>query len=191
MQLQKENRTLSRISFLVIMVLVLAVNLSGCTLYRPLQLSQLREFEQSIHREYPFSIISCKYEYGAGVSITVSRLVFSEECAYTILGYLQPVVCNEDFIQDLFELFEKESNGDPNWKNGQRPEIRLYLDVGGNSRYQFSTRATKEGYNSGYDPDSYTWDGYTTWYGTEFVDREPREISPEEIEEAVVKYSLD
>ncbi len=39
--------------------------------------------------------------------------------------------------------------------------------------------------------ESYAWDGYTTWYGTEFTDQKPREISPEEIEEAVERYSSD
>lgn len=57
------------------------------------------------------------------------------------------------------------------------------------SVYQFSARATKEGYNSGYDPDSYTWDGYTTWYGTKYVDHVPYEITPEEIEKAIAAYS--
>ena len=60
---------------------------------------------------------------------------------------------------------------------------------GGGSVYQFSARATKEGYNSGYDPDSYTWDGYATWYGTKFVDHVPYEITPEEIEKAIAAYS--
>lgn len=172
-----------------IMCLLCVFIFSSCTLYRPLNLPQLQSFSQSVHKKYPLAQVSCKYEYGAGVSITVSKLKFDEETAYSILSYLQPIVCDEDFIQALFELFEEQSHGDPNWKNGRRPEIRLYLDVWGNSRYQFVTRATKEGYNSGYDPDSYTWDGYTTWYGTEYVDHVPREITPEEIEEAIERYS--
>ncbi len=180
---------MKKASCIALGALVLVAILAGCTLYRPLRLSQLQEFAQSVYGKYPHHTVSCKYEYGAGVSIEVDGSDMDEECAYTILGCLQPLVCDEDFIQDLFALFEKESNGDPNWKNGRRPEIRLYLNADENSRYQFSTRATKEGYNSGYDPDSYTWDGYTTWYGSEFADQKPREISPEEIEEAVERYS--
>lgn len=112
-----------------------------------------------------------------------------EEFAYTVLGILQPIVRDEAFIQDLFALFEEEASGDHNWELGRRPEIRLYLDARGYSQYQFVTRATKEGYNSGYDPDSYTWDGYATWYGTKFVDHVPHEITPEEIEKAIAAYS--
>ena len=173
---------------LLLLIFLFSLIIPGCTLYRPLTLSQLQGFKNSVLRAYPLSQISCKYEYGAGVVITVSRSGFSEKSAYIILSYLQPITRDEDFIQALFELFEKQSHEDPNWENGQRPEIRLYLDVWGSSRYQFVTRATKEGYNSGYDPDSYTWDGYTTWYGTEYVDHVPREITPEEIEEAIERY---
>lgn len=174
--------------FFLFLLFIFSLIVPGCTLYRPLELSQLKDFKESVLRAYPLSQISCKYEYGAGVSITVNKFTFDEETTYSILSCLQPIVCDESFIQDLFDLFEKESHDDPNWKNGRRPEIRLYMNVWGNSRYQFVTRATKEGYNSGYNPDSYTWDGYTTWYGTEFVNHVPREITPEEIEEAIEKY---
>lgn len=173
---------------LCLALLFLAATLSGCIWYGPLRMYQLQVFERQVYGRYPLSYVSCKYDYGAGVSITVNRLGFDEETAYTILGYLQPIVSNEEFIQELFDLFEEAGHGDPNWDNGMRPDIRLYLDVWGNSRYQFVTRATKEGYNSGYDPNSYTWDGYTTWYGTEFVDHVPREITSGEIEEALEKY---
>lgn len=185
---RKKAGTVSRAACVVLLMCFLAASLSGCTLYHPLRLPQLREFEQNVRREYPLSAVSCKYEYGTGVSITVSGMSFEEECAYTILGYLQPIVCDEDFIQDLFELFEKESHGDHNWKLGMRPDIRLHLAAGTNDRYQFTARATKELYNSGRDPDSYTWDGYATWYGTEFVGSLPREITPKEIGEAVKRY---
>lgn len=167
---------------------LLIINLSGCTRYSPLQMSQLQEFKKKVLKEYPLSFVSIKYEYYDGVTITVSRFGIDEECAYTVLSYLQPIVHNEKFIRELFALFEEESHGEPNWDNGMRPDIHLYLDVWWNSRYQFVTRATKEGYNSGYDPDSYTWDGYTTWYGTEYVDHVSQEITPEEIEEAIEGY---
>ncbi len=172
----------------ILLSFIIALVFSGCTTYRNLNLSKIQEFKQDVLQTYPLSQVTCKYDYESGVTITINRLNYSEECAYTILNYLRPIVRDEVFIQELFELFEKESNGDPNWKNGRRPRIRLYLDVWGNSRYQFVTSATQERYNSGYDLDSYTWDGYTTWYGTKFVNDEPREITPEEIEEAIEKY---
>ena len=150
---------------------------------------QLQEFQESVRKEYPRADVSCRYEYGAGVSIRASNTVVDEEFAYTVLGILQPIVRDEAFIQDLFALFEEEASGDHNWELGRRPDIQLRIEVGGSSVYQFSARATKEGYNSGYDPDSYTWDGYTTWYGTKFVDHVPYEITPEEIEKAIAAYS--
>lgn len=138
---------------------------------------------------YPQTSVSCRYEYGAGVHITVTGRAFDDECAFTILGRLREVVSDEAFIQDLFELFEKESHGDPNWKNGERPGIWLYFEVKGKDQYQFMAMANKEIYNSGRSPDSYTWDGYTTWYGTEIVNGSIREISSEEIQEEIKKYS--
>lgn len=190
---EKRNRSLPRIFCLVFLVSFLAANLSGCTCYRPLRLPQLREFEQNVLRKYPLSMVSCKYAYEDNVTITVSGASFDEECAYTILGYLKPIVCDEDFIQDLFDFYERQFKDRPNWgtwKSGWRPDINVYLNAMGRySKYRFSTSANKEAYNSGYDPDSYTWDGYTTWYGTEYVDSVPREISPEEIEEALERYS--
>lgn len=182
-------KTFTRILCIVLMAALLTASLSGCIAYRPLRLPQLREFERNVHRKYPFAFVSCKYAYGAGVSITVSRFTFDEECAYTILGYLRPIVCDEEFIQDLFELYEKESHGNPNWKNGDYPEIYLHLTAVWYDRYQFSTRATLEGYNSAYDPDSYTWDGYTTWYGTEIVNGLPQQIPQERHKEALERYS--
>lgn len=178
-----------RLFWAVVMALFLVANLSGCIAYRPLRLPQLQEFERNVRLKYPLSAISCKYDYEVGVSITVDRLAFDEECAYTILGYLQPIVRDEEFIQDLFELFEEESHGEPNWENGRRPKIYVFLSVCGFDRYQFTTRATKEGYNSGRDPDSYTWDGYTTWYGTEVVNNVPQEIYSETIKEKIEQYS--
>lgn len=188
---KKRNRCAFRSFCIFLAACFLAVNLSGCTCYHPLRLSQLREFEQNVRKSYPLSLVSCKYDYGAGVFIQVTRSSFDEECAYTILGYLKPIVCDEEFIRELFELFEKESHGEPNWKNGMRPDIYLNLTAETTNRYQFSTRANKEGYNSGRAPDSYTWDGYTTWYGTEIIGKASyREISPEEIEEAIKQYSF-
>lgn len=138
---------------------------------------------------YPRTSVSCRYNYEASVHITVTGSVFDDESAFTILGRLRAVVSDEAFIQDLFELFEKESHGDPNWKNGRRPEIWLYLSVDGKDRYQFTAGANKEVYNSGRPPDSYTWDGYATWYGTEIVDGSLREITSDEINEEIKKYS--
>lgn len=187
----KKGKTVSRIAGMILAAFLLAAAFSGCTWSRTLRLPQLREFQQSVSSTYPDAKVSCKYSYGAGVMITVRRSSFDPECVYTILGDLKPIVCDENFIEDLFTLFEKEAHGDHNWELGERPVIYLYFEVGGNARYQFSTRATLEGYNSAYDPDSYTWDGYTTWYGTEIVNDEYLEISPEEIEEAVKRYSQD
>ncbi len=182
------------IIWLVLSSVFLTLLFSGCIVYHPLRLSQLREFERDVHKKYPFAAVSCKYEHAGPVTITVNRSSFDEECAYTILGCLQPIVRDEDFIRDLFDSYERRLKDTPyweTWKSGWRPEIYLSLDANRYTRYQFSTRATKEGYNSGYAPDSYTWDGYTTWYGTEYVDHVPREITPEEIEEAVKRYSED
>lgn len=175
----------------VLAVLVLAAGLSGCILWRPLQLSQLQEFTESVREKYPDCAVVCKYEYRAGVTIEVSAPSVDEERVYTVLGCLQPIVRDEAFIQDLFALFEEKSNGDPNWRNGYRPEISLRFSVKGKTYWDFSTRANKEGYNSGYDPDSYTWDGYSTWYGTETSGETSRELAPEEIEEAVERYSAE
>lgn len=163
---------------------LLLATLSGCISYLPLELPQMREFKESVLKKYPRAKVYCNYQYhGRGVDISAINVLVDEEFAYTVLGILQPIVCDEGFIQDLFELYEEEDGGEYNWERGERPDIGLYIGP-----YQFSARATKEGYNSGYDPDSYTWDGYTTWYGTEFVDHEPREITPEEIEETIAKY---
>ena len=186
-----------RIACLTLAVLFLAATLSGCIAYRPLRLSQMREFEQKVRAKYPLSRIKCQYDYGAGVDISITRFSFNEECVYTILGYLKPIVSDEEFIEELFELYETESHGDPNWKRGYRPRIWLNLYTQwGNSSYQFNATAYKENYNSAHDPDSYTWDGYTTWWGTEHVKNGPgyeddvhREIVPPEIERAVEKYS--
>ncbi len=186
----RKRRNVVRMFCVFLAVCLLITSLSGCLFYRPLRFSQLQEFEQNVHKDYPGLLIRCRYVNIAGVYIDVFGPDFDEECAYRILGYLQPVVSDEEFIQDLFDLFEKERD-EHNWKLGWRPVIYLCLSVGKKNRYQFSTRATKEGYNSGRDPDSYTWDGYTTWYGTEFLNQVPKEISPEEIEEAVKRYSLD
>lgn len=174
---------------ILILALLLAVNLCGCLWYHPLRLQQLREFEKNIRKEYPHTRVSSGYDYGAGVNITVTGPNFDDESAFTILSRLRAVASDEAFIQDLFELFEKESHGDPNWKNGERPEIWLHLATDGKDRYQFNARANKEVYNSGRSPDSYTWDGYTTWHGTEIVNGSIREISSEEIQEGIKKYS--
>lgn len=186
-----KKRAKITVALVIALACLLTASLSGCAAFRPLRLPQLREFEQNVRKAYPHTSVSCQYQYNAGVMITVSRSEFDDECAYTILGYLQPIVRDEDFIQDLFELFEKESHGDPNWKLGMRPHIQLRLSVKEISRYMFTARATEELYNSGRDPDSYTWDGYTTWYGTEIMDERRREIAPEEIQEGVKQYSQD
>ena len=68
---------------------------------------QLQEFQESVRKEYPRADVSCRYEYGAGVSIRASNTVVDEEFAYTVLGILQPIVRDEGFIQDLFALFEE------------------------------------------------------------------------------------
>lgn len=178
------KKPLSKYIKYVLSAFLLLATLSGCTSYRPLDLPQMREFKESVLKEYPRAKVYCNYRYDWGVDISAINVLVDEEFAYTVLSILQPIVCDEGFIQDLFELYEEEADGDHNWKLGQRPDIGLYIGP-----YQFSARATKEGYNSGYDPDSYTWDGYTTWYGTEFVNHEPREITPEEIEEAIERYT--
>lgn len=196
---KKRNGTLFRAACIALMAVFLMASLSGCTSYRPLRLSQMREFEQKVRAKYPFSIVKCQYHYGAGVNISVTRFSFDQECVYTILGYLKPIVCDEEFIEDLFELYEGESHNDPNWKRGYRPRIWLNLYTHwGDSSYQFSTTAYLENYNSGFDPESYTWDGYTTWWGTEHIKNGPgheddgyREIAPKEIERAVERYSAD
>ena len=167
----------------ILSAFLLLATLSGCRDFRPLQLPQMQEFKERVLKEYPLARVSCQYEHGRDVSISVSNALMVEEFAYTVLSILQPIVCDEGFIQDLFELYEEEADDGHNWKLGERPEINLGIGF-----YRFITRATKETYNSGYDPDSYTWDGYTTWYGTEFVDHVPREITPEEIEAAIEKY---
>ncbi len=182
----KKAGKLFRISCIVLMAFFLAANLSGCRVYLPLRLSQLREFERDVHKKYPFAAVSCKYEDTGPVTITVTRSSFDEECAYTILGCLQPVVCDEDFIRDLFDSYERRLKNTPyweTWKSGWRPAIYLFLDANRHTRYYFVAGAAKH-------DDS--WDGYTTWYGTENVsDDEIREITPEEIEEAVKRYSTD
>lgn len=184
-----KNLSLARIIAMNLLAVILAASLCGCTLFRPLGLPQLREFKKDVRKLYPHTSVSCQYNYEAGVHITVTGPNFDEESAFTILGHLRAVVSDEAFIQDLFELFEKESHGDQNWKNGERPEIWLYLCVDGKDRYQFTAGAYKEVYNSGRSPDSYTWDGYTTWHGTEIVNGSIREISSEEIQEEIKKYS--
>ena len=171
------------------LALLLLVNLWGCIWYRPLRIPQLREFERAVHQKYPRTGVWCEYEYGAGVSITVERRDIDEECAYTVLGYLYPIVTEEAFIQELFTLFERESHGDPNWKNGARPDIWLFLEVDGKYRYQFCAGANQETYNSGRSPDSYTWDGYATWYGIENGEGWSREISAQEVREGIERYS--
>lgn len=185
----RRNRKVRRILCLVLAILLVAATLSGCILYNELRIPQLREFKQNVYKDYPDTSVSCKYDYGAGVNITVTGPDFDDESAFTILGCLLPVVSDEDFIEDLFELFERESHGDPNWKNGMRPEIWLYLSVDGKDRYQFTARANKEVYNSGRSPDSYTWDGYKTWYGTEIKKDGYRDITSEEVKEAIKKFS--
>lgn len=167
----------------VLSAFLLLATLSGCLQYQSLDLPQMREFKESVRKEYPHAQVYCSYEDHAVVDITVIHPQMDEESAYTVLGILQPIVRDEDFIQDLFELFEKDADGAYSWETYGYPDIGLYIGP-----YQFRARATKEGYNSGYDPDSYTWDGYTTWYGTEFVNDEPREITPKEIEETIAKY---
>lgn len=187
--IKRKKGKLLRAVCIAVLACFLMSGLFGCAYFRSLRLPQLQEFEQQIRKEYPHTSVSCQYEYGAGVMITVKGSDFDDERAYAILGLLQPIVCDEDFILELFTFFEKESNGDPNWKLGRRPDIQLRLDVDGISRYQFWTSATKENYNSGKDPDSYTWDGYTTWFGTEFVAGSPREISSDEVEQFLKRYS--
>ena len=105
----------------ILLSFIIALVFSGCTTYRNLNLSKIQEFKQDVLQTYPLSQVTCKYDYESGVTITINRLNYSEECAYTILNYLRPIVRDEVFIQELFELFEKESNGDPNWKNGVEP----------------------------------------------------------------------
>lgn len=173
-----KKEKLFRAACAALLVCLLTAGLFGCTLFRSLRLPQLQEFEQHVRKEYPHTSVSCEYEYGAGVMIRVEGSDFDDEDAYTILGYLQPIVRDERFISDLFTLFEKESNGDPNWKLGYRPDIQLCLNVEGMDCYHFFTHATKEGYNSGKDPASYTWDGYTTWFGTKFVNQVPQPFDP-------------
>lgn len=185
----RRRGTVLRIAWLLGMTLLLAVSLSGCIWYRPLTLSGMKEFETKVRSKYPLSVVTCQFTYETGVTITVYRFGFDEETAYGILSQLQPIVRDEKFIQELFELFEEERPNEHNWELGYRPGIRLHLTALWNDRYQFSARSTKEGYNSGWDPDSYTWDGYTTWYGTEFVDHVPREITPEEIQQKIDRYS--
>ena len=125
-----------RMAWAAVLASLCALVCSGCTVYRPLDLSQLREFEQSVRKKYPFSYVSCQYEYQGDVYITVNRLEYDEETAYSILGALQPIVRDEGFIQDLFALFEEEASGDHNWELGQRPDIQLRIEVGGSSVYQ-------------------------------------------------------
>lgn len=71
---------------LLLLIFLFSLIIPGCTLYRPLTLSQLQGFKNSVLRAYPLSQISCKYEYGAGVVITVSRSGFSEKSAYYSLS---------------------------------------------------------------------------------------------------------
>ncbi|MCI9226166.1 MAG: hypothetical protein HFE91_12000 [Acutalibacter sp.] len=186
---QYKKGNIYRYLCIILLTLLLAVNLCGCIWYQPLRLQQLRKFEKSIREDYPNTSVSCKYEYEAGVNITVTGPDFDDESAFSILSRLRATVSDEAFIKDLFELFEKESHDDPNWKNGMRPEIWLYLSVDGKDRYQFTAGANKEIYNSGRSPDSYTWDGYKTWYGTEIKEGEYRDITSEEVEEAINKFS--
>ena len=129
----KKRSSLDRIICIILLAIILATSLCGCTLFRPLRLPQLREFEKDVRKMYPRTSVSCRYNYEASVHITVTGSVFDDESAFTILGRLRAVVSDEAFIQDLFELFEKESHGDPNWKNGslrQGPTRRcIILDV--------------------------------------------------------------
>lgn len=180
---KKRYANASRILCMLLVCLLLAASLGGCTYYRNLDLPQLREFKRSVRKAYPNTRVSCKFDYWAGVNITVTASKFDSECIYTILGYLQPIVSDEEFIQDLFEVYEKESPNEHNWKLGYRPDIYLCFNVDGRIPYQFFASAYKENYNSGLSPDDYTWDGYTTWCGNGF--------SPERIQEMVKKYSSD
>ena len=120
-----------RMAGAAVLALLCALACSGCIAFRPLQLPQLQEFQESVRKEYPRADVSCHYEYGAGVSIRASNTVVDEEFAYTVLGILQPIVRDEGFIQDLFALFEEEASGDHNWELGRRPDIQLRIEVGG------------------------------------------------------------
>lgn len=113
------------------LALLCALACSGCLALRPIQLPQMQEFQESVRKEYPRADVSCRYEYGAGVSIRASNTVVDEEFAYTVLGILQPIVRDEAFIQDLFALFEEKASGDHNWELGWRPDIQLRIEVGG------------------------------------------------------------
>lgn len=183
------KKTVKRLSAIALTALFLAANLSGCIWEKNLRLSQLEEFKRNVYQKYPDASVSCKYDYGAGVHITVQKQSFDEESAYTLLGWLKPIVSDEEFIEDLFELYEKESHGEPNWKNGMRPVIWFDLSANGKYRYRFTASANKEVYNSGRSPDSYTWDGYKTWYGSDNENGGHRSISAEEVEEGIKKYS--
>lgn len=120
-----------RMAGAAVLALLCALACSGCIAFRPLQLPQMQEFQESVRKEYPRADVSCHYEYGAGVSIRASNTVVDEEFAYTVLGILQPIVRDEAFIQDLFALFEEEASGDHNWELGWRPGIQLRIEVGG------------------------------------------------------------
>ena len=184
----RPNTKINIQAILFITIVIFVILCPGCSTYRDLHLSHMEKFQELVQAKYPSAKVFCKYEYASHVYLTVERESFDEEAAYTILGILQSIVREDSFVEDLFDFYGTQLEEEPNWKNGWRPTIRLYLDAEGYSRYQFSARATKEVYNSGYDPDSYTWDGYSTWYGMEYVDHVPRDISPEEIEEAIERY---
>lgn len=188
----------ARIVCILLMVCVLTASLSSCIAYRALRLPQLREFERKVHSKYPLASVSCKYAYGADVSINVSRVSVDEESAYTILGYLQPIVCSEDFLNDFLEFFEEEKQKHPKWQMERPPDIYLDLDGGTICHYQFTTRAYTQNYDDVQGTYIYTWDGYATWYGgrtlfheSGYEDDEHQEIHADEIEEALKKYSQD
>ena len=90
-----------RMAWAAALALLCALACSGCLALRPIQLPQMQEFQESVRKEYPRADVSCRYEYGAGVSIRASNTVVDEEFAYTVLGILQPIVRDEAFIQDL------------------------------------------------------------------------------------------
>ena len=187
-----------RVVCVILALLILATSLSGCIAYRPLRLSQLREFERKVHSKYPLASVSCKYAYGADVAIDVSRVTVDEESAYTILGYLRPIVSGEDFLNDFLEFFEEEKQKHPKWPMERPPDIYLDLYGGKVCHYQFTTRAYTQNYDDVQGSYFYTWDGYTTWYGGRtlfhgpgYEDDEHQEIHADEIEEALKKYSQE
>ena len=195
---KRGRRTLLRVVCVILALLILAASLSGCIANRPLRLSQLREFERKVHSRYPLASVSCKYAYGASVQIDVSRVSVDEESAYTILGYLRPIVSGEDFLDDFLEFFEEEKQKHPKWQMERPPDIYLNLDGGTICHYQFTARAYTQNYDDVQGTYIYTWDGYATWYGgrtlfheSGYEDDEHQEIHADEIEEALKKYSQE